>query len=585
MRKSGKDNSGEKMWRKISSSTSPPDDELGELMPPSPVQRVVGVEGDFLQDVHCHLVVDHDLYNHEGRTEDGIAEAFIEFAKKEKLSFFESSPSVAPFDAVRYQQLMDGLEAVELSLSEVVKHNITFRVDSEFFETKYLEVEQAINSKTNTLASWITQGPNPNFSSEDESGVHCLNGRNIAGGTVTYEGSDYVSESEYENLERFQIKKNDILITLKGYGSIGKIGFVNTDKKSIFSRDVGIIRLKKNTINPAYLFVFLLSKHGILTIDRGNTGGTGQRTLTTTYLKNMYIPRFEFEDFVGKFVRTSEELFEQSSLIYQQAEDLLLSELGLKNWQPTEETVAVKSFSESFLSCDRLDAEYYQPKFDQLIERLEEKVELTPLGDLLTLNQRGKQPQYIEDEDEYELGLPVVNSRHVREGEVILTDNRYAYLQESNNPLTIQTDDVLINGTGIGTSGRCAPYLYEQEALPDNHVTILRTDLLDQVYLSIYLNSVIGKLFVEKYFKGSSGQIELYPNEIAQFQVWDAPDSVQQKIRSKVEVSHQKREQSKQLLEIAKTGVERAIETDEATATAWINQQLEALGINLTTTT
>ena len=30
----------------------------------------------------------HDLYNHEGLTQDGIAEAFIEFAKKEGLSFF-----------------------------------------------------------------------------------------------------------------------------------------------------------------------------------------------------------------------------------------------------------------------------------------------------------------------------------------------------------------------------------------------------------------------------------------------------------------------------------------------------------------
>lgn len=138
---------------------------------------------------------------------------------------------------------------------------------------------------------------------------------------------------------------------------------------------------------------------------------------------------------------------------------------------------------------------------------------------------------------------------------------------------------MLINGTGVGTIGRCAPYLYEQEALPDNHVTILRTDSLDPVYLSIYLNSTIGKLFVEKHFKGSSGQIELYPNEIAQFQIWEAPDSIQQKIRSKVETSHQKREQSKQLLEIAKTGVELAIETDEATATTWMNQQLEALGV------
>ena len=41
-----------------------------------------------LLDTHGHLIVKHDLYNHDGLTKDGIAEAFIEFAKKEKLSFF-----------------------------------------------------------------------------------------------------------------------------------------------------------------------------------------------------------------------------------------------------------------------------------------------------------------------------------------------------------------------------------------------------------------------------------------------------------------------------------------------------------------
>ena len=39
-------------------------------------------------DTHGHLVVKHDLFNHDGVTEDGIAEAFAEFAKKEGLSFF-----------------------------------------------------------------------------------------------------------------------------------------------------------------------------------------------------------------------------------------------------------------------------------------------------------------------------------------------------------------------------------------------------------------------------------------------------------------------------------------------------------------
>jgi type I restriction enzyme M protein len=41
-----------------------------------------------LQDKYGHLIVKHDLFNHNGETRDGIAEAFIEFAKKEGLSFF-----------------------------------------------------------------------------------------------------------------------------------------------------------------------------------------------------------------------------------------------------------------------------------------------------------------------------------------------------------------------------------------------------------------------------------------------------------------------------------------------------------------
>ena len=59
-------------------------------------------------------------------------------------------------------------------------------------------------------------------------------------------------------------------------------------------------------------------------------------------------------------------------------------------------------------------------------------------------------------------------------------------------------------------------------------------------------------------------------------------ESTRQKITEKVRESRKAREQSKQLLEIAKTGVERAIETDEATATIWINEQLKALGVELT---
>ncbi len=62
MQEQSKDNSGEKIY-------------------------VKNEDGTNALDEHDHLIVKHDLFNHEGRTKDGIAEAFKQFAKKENLSF------------------------------------------------------------------------------------------------------------------------------------------------------------------------------------------------------------------------------------------------------------------------------------------------------------------------------------------------------------------------------------------------------------------------------------------------------------------------------------------------------------------
>jgi type I restriction enzyme M protein len=42
-------------------------------------------------DKNGHLIVDHDLHNHDGELPNGIAEAFIEWAKSEKLSFWSGN--------------------------------------------------------------------------------------------------------------------------------------------------------------------------------------------------------------------------------------------------------------------------------------------------------------------------------------------------------------------------------------------------------------------------------------------------------------------------------------------------------------
>ena len=46
-------------------------------------------DGQHKLDKNGHLIVDHDLHNHNEELRDGIAEAFIEWAKHEELSFWE----------------------------------------------------------------------------------------------------------------------------------------------------------------------------------------------------------------------------------------------------------------------------------------------------------------------------------------------------------------------------------------------------------------------------------------------------------------------------------------------------------------
>lgn len=63
--KSGKDNSGDYVYAKNDN-------------------------GQYKLDRNGHLIVDHDLHNHDGELPDGITEAFIQWAKEEGLSFWRN---------------------------------------------------------------------------------------------------------------------------------------------------------------------------------------------------------------------------------------------------------------------------------------------------------------------------------------------------------------------------------------------------------------------------------------------------------------------------------------------------------------
>ncbi len=113
---------------------------------------------------------------------------------------------------------------------------------------------------------------------------------------------------------------------------------------------------------------------------------------------------------------------------------------------------------------------------------------------------------------------------------------------------------------------------------------VLKPTKIEPEVLQVYLRSPIVCEILDLHTTAS-----MYPaistEDLLNIPITLPKESTRQKITEKVRASRKAREQSKQLLEIAKTGVERAIETDEAAATTWMNQQLEALGITLTATT
>ncbi len=93
-------------------------------------------------------------------------------------------------------------------------------------------------------------------------------------------------------------------------------------------------------------------------------------------------------------------------------------------------------------------------------------------------------------------------------------------------------------------------------------------------YLALVLNSVIVQKQIERDVGGSvinHWLVDQAKNTIVPL----LDNAVQKEISGKIAESFLKREQSRSLLEIAKSGVEMAIEKNEEQAQNWINQEVK----------
>ncbi|MGA3015085.1 MAG: restriction endonuclease subunit S [Bacteroidales bacterium] len=196
---------------------------------------------------------------------------------------------------------------------------------------------------------------------------------------------DKISKDKFEELK---LKKNDILIcrTNGNPKLIGKSAIVPQDSPFIYESHLFKIRVNEKLTNAATVITFLNTKYGRREIDKFSMVGN-QANFSIAKFKELRIPKFSnaLSLVIEKTISLSFSLLNESRENYAKAEALLLKTLGLESFQRSTDSINIKGFRESFVTTGRLDAEYYQKKFEQIIEHIESQHH-SRLSEIVTIN-------------------------------------------------------------------------------------------------------------------------------------------------------------------------------------------------------
>lgn len=457
------------------------------------------------------------------------------------------------------------------------------RFDAEFFKPIYTDA-QSIIKKTNwnvldSLSSKITDfgaySQNSFVKYLDSGKIKFIRNQDILGFFIKEDENIFISEDVFKKLS-LHLEKDDILV--QRAGTLGKASIVlGSTLPATANQNLAQIKIDSNKINAFYVLAFLNCKYGILNFERLQTGNV-QPWLNLTQIKSLKIPLFgkRLQDLVKSLIVNSYYYTTTSKSLYQQAETLLLEELGLKDWKPKKQLSYINKLSEAN-EAERFDAEYFQPMYLEIENKIKAyksgysyiKDEFDLSKDSFKVNKKSTY-QYVEIgsvnvsngaiEPEVVLGelLPANAKRKLKKGQVIISKVR-----TYRGAVTIVDSDSYV--------GSSAFTILEEK--PNSKI--------NKETLAVLLKS---KPFLDWSLKPNTGTS--YPvivdNDVLSFPIPILDDGLQKQISENIIKSKEQNKISKALLEIAKTGVEKAIEESEEAATAWINSEVKKLGIELT---
>jgi len=364
------------------------------------------------------------------------------------------------------------------------------------------------------------------------------------------------------------LKQNDILLSI--VGTVGKLSLVKEDNHATCSCKLAILRPQE--LNSNYISIFLESKYGQKQIERF-TRGAVQQGLILEDMNQLLVPYLKsiFKLKIDESIELAYQKLSKSKSLYKEAENILLEELDLLGFEPTQENIAIKSFSESFLATGRLDSEYYQPKYDEIIEKIK-----SYRGGFDILSNRftvinGKTPKkYIKN------GIEVIKTKNIRIPTIDLNN-----IQDFINEKLIVTkeNDLLFASMGTGSLGRISYIDKGSTNLNiDGTLKIFRVkDLKEniQIPIMIFLTSKFGQEIIYRYTIGSTGIISISSKNINNLIIPIINIDIANRITKYVLESINLKKESKNLLDLAKRAVEVAIEEGEDVALEMIGEEYE----------
>lgn len=462
---------------------------------------------------------------------------------------------------------MEGLEAAEIRYKELFIDNDIFRIDAEFYNKEGAGISEYIKTLTHIYidSKNIVSGPFGSTLKSDSyltEGVPFVRIENIKGGFYIDDSEIiYISESDNERLKNSQLNIDDLILSKVG-NSIGYFARVDEEigRCNISENNIGI-KLHNFDIPEKHYILTYLNCYFAQKLVLRRRSGNAQPKLNVGDLAYIPIPVFPmiFYNGISKIITVSHELKENCRKLYEQAENILLKELDLKNWNPTEQTVSYKSFSD-FETSGRLDAEYYQPKYDELFTRIL-KFETKLLGNIATIR-KSIEPGSDAYQDK---GIPFMRVSNLTKFGLSESDIHLERATYETQELKPKKDTILLTKDGsVGIAYKLEDDLDAITSGAILHLNVCDNEFLPD-YLTLVLNSIIVKMQAERDAGGSIIQ-HWKPSEIEQVVIPKLSIDIQKIIATKIQESFVLKAESKRLLDLAKTAVEVAIEKGESEA-------------------